>query len=108
MSDTKFTPGPLEVHNTADIFTALGAENAEGIAAPSNDGWHLADCDMGGLSIDEVRGNALLFASANSLYRELETLVAMVERQEDFNDDGDGGQIERCKAALAKAKGEAQ
>lgn len=60
----KFTPAPWTVHNTGDVFTGLGAQNAEGIEAPSNDGWHIADCDMGGLCLEEVRANAHLIAAA--------------------------------------------
>jgi len=53
----------------------------------------------------ESIANANLIAAAPDLFEALEELAAMVERQEDFNDDGDGLAIDRCHAAIAKAKG---
>jgi hypothetical protein len=44
--------------------------------------------------------------AAPDMLEALVELTAMVERQEDFNDDGDGLAIERCHTAIAKAKGE--
>ena len=41
------TPGPWEVINGTDVFTPLGARNAAGVEAAADDGWHVADCDMG-------------------------------------------------------------
>jgi hypothetical protein len=35
----------------------------------------------------------------------LEELLAMCQRQENFNDDGDGCMFERASAAIAKARG---
>lgn len=67
MEEFKGTPGPWVVTNTADIFTGLGAKNSEGIEASRNDGWHVADCDMGGLCLDEVAANARLIAAAHEL-----------------------------------------
>ena len=46
--------------------------------------------------------------AAPDMLEALEELTAMVERQPDFNDDGDGLTISRCYEAIAKAKGESQ
>lgn len=75
---TKFTPGPWVKLNGCDVFTELGAKNAEGISAPHNDGWMIADCDAGSLNIDEVEANALLVSMAPELYEKLETLLLIV------------------------------
>ncbi len=50
--------------------------------------------------------DATLIAAAPEMYEALAEAVAMIEGQEDFNDDGDGLMIIRCNAALAKARGE--
>lgn len=47
--------------------------------------------------------NARLIAAAPDLLKQLTDLLAMCERQEDFNDDGDGGMFERAAAAISKA-----
>lgn len=49
---------------------------------------------------------ANLIAAAPELLEVLEDLFEMCNRQDDFNDDGDGYQLERCAAAIAKAKGQ--
>jgi len=54
----------------------------------------------------DTEANARLIAAAPDLLAELSALLAMCERQDDFNDDGDGGMFERARAAIAKAKGE--
>jgi hypothetical protein len=48
---------------------------------------------------------AQLFAAAPDLLGALEELLAMCQRQENFNDDGDGCMFERASAAIAKARG---
>lgn len=75
---TQFTPGPWVKVNGCDVFTNLGATNAEGIQAPSNDGWMVADADMGSLSTDEVLANARLIAQAPTLFEKLDQLVCIV------------------------------
>tara|TARA_R100000306_G_scaffold26658_1_gene30401 strand:+ start:24 stop:338 length:315 start_codon:yes stop_codon:yes gene_type:complete len=102
MSDIKFTPGPWSVHNTGDIFTDLGARNAEGIDAPSNDGWHIADCDMGGLCLEEVRANAHLIAAAPDMYEALQQAITSMQ---DSGYQNSHVVIRAGKAALAKAEG---
>jgi hypothetical protein len=103
---SNWTNGPWSVHNTADVFTALGAINSEGTSAPSNDGWHIADCDMGGLCLDEVRANAHLIAAAPDLYEALESLLDDLKMTPEINLDGWGIETNQARAALAKARGE--
>lgn len=50
--------------------------------------------------------NARLIAAAPDLLEVLEKLLFMCQRQENFNDDGDGCMFERASAAIAKARGE--
>jgi hypothetical protein len=52
------------------------------------------------------KANANLIAAAPDLHDALLEAVEMIERQVDFNDDGDGLMINRCRAALAKVRGE--
>lgn len=81
----KHTPGPWEVVNGLDVFTGLGARNAAGVEAAENDGWHIADCDMGPSSTREGEAdiphaeklaNARLIAASPDL---LTTLIALRE-----------------------------
>jgi hypothetical protein len=95
MQEFKGTPGPWVVMNTADIFTSLGAKNSEGIEASRNDGWHVADCDMGGLCLDEVAANACLIAAAPDLLEALQQVVAISDRKHEAWD--------KAHAAIAKA-----
>lgn len=53
----------------------------------------------------EQEANARLIAAAPDLLEELTSLLAMCERQTDFNDDGDGYMFDRCRAAINKATG---
>jgi hypothetical protein len=55
-----------------------------------------------------VKANANLIAAAPDMLEALEALTAIVDRQPDFNDDGDGLALSRCYEAIAKAKGESQ
>lgn len=54
-----------------------------------------------GAAVNEA--NADLIAAAPDLLQALSELLAMCQRQEDFNDDGDGGMYERAQAAIDKA-----
>ena len=125
------TPGPWEVTNGTDVFTQLGARNAAGVEAAANDGWHIADCDMGPSSTEEgkadipsveKRANAALITACDpDTIRELlaerdalrEALSRILENEasdwkaaEEF-----GGYVlddelrEEARAALAKAEG---
>lgn len=104
---SKHTPGPWNLFNTAEIFTNLGAVNAEGIEATSNDGWMIADCDMGGLSLSEIKANAMLIAAAPDLLEALEVMIEFVA-----NVHANKAQticyseMDKARAAIAKAKGE--
>lgn len=53
-----------------------------------------------------AESDARLIAAAPDLLVALSDLLAMCERQVDFDDDGDGGMFERCLAAIKKAIGE--
>jgi hypothetical protein len=108
---SKHTPGPWYVFNTADIFTNLGAKNAEGIEASSRDGWMIADCDMGGLCLAEVRANSSLIAAAPELLEALEAILPFIPN----SSAAEGGAArfsanvaaaDKVRAAIAKARGE--
>jgi hypothetical protein len=49
---------------------------------------------------------AELISAAEHLLAALTDLLAMCERQDDFNDDGDGGMFERCYAVIDRTTGE--
>lgn len=110
MSNKNWTPGPWEICNTADIFTPLGATNAEGIEAVSTDGWHIADCDMGSMTLDEVRANAHLIAAAPDLYDALAEALADYDNWAAHEDNYPHEHLvvwaEKARAAIAKARGE--
>ena len=113
MSDVKFTPGPWSVHNAGDVFTPLGAVNASGLDAPSDDGWHIADCDMGGLFLEEVRANARLIAAAPDMYLALRKAMDFIESHvadpditEEMSKAWNALEDADPYAALAKARGE--
>lgn len=118
MSEFKGTPGPWEAVNGSDVFTRLGGRNASGVAASKNDGWHVADCDMGPSSTEEGAAdiphaeklaNARLIAAAPDLLTFAETFIARIE------DDGEPtpgtrwhAEYVAARAAIAKATGEPQ
>lgn len=113
---TQHTPGPWRTENGGDVFTALGAMTGDGWKAADNDGWHIADCRPGTLTIDdigdkcelscgEVLANARLIAAAPDMY---EALKSIVEDHEFCGDDwGDrrDAWIETARAVLAKVEG---
>lgn len=111
----KHTPGPWEVVNGLDVFTGLGARNAAGVEAAENDGWHIADCDMGPSSTREGEAdiphaeklaNARLIAAAPELLEALNIAELFMSGFE-----GDSmqveieGQLRKIRAAIAKATG---
>ena len=98
----KHTPGPWYVLNGCDIFTDLGAKNAEDTSAPHNDGWHIADVDMGGLCLAELSANARLIAAAPELLDALEHSQRLFERLGLQSSD----EYQANSYAIAKAKGE--
>jgi len=113
MSDTNFTPGNW--HWREDKWnggwSGLYSDDDTIVLVPQsrNDGddgaaWFATadDADEEGLT-DADRA---LIETAPKLYRQLESLLLMVARQTDFNDDDDGELIQKCESALAEARGE--
>lgn len=111
MSNTKFTPGPWFVCNETDVFTGIGAQNAQVVKSSLSDGWQIADCSQGltfvesgeeaALSHDEDKANAALIAAAPDLYGALEKMLAISGGVEQ------GSSVyEFAVAALTKARGE--
>lgn len=91
MTANKHTPGPWEVVNGKDIFTTLGAMNAEGVYSPFNDGWHIASmgectCSISGeqigLDYREANANARLIAAAPDLLEACQTFSEWLRREE--------------------------
>lgn len=110
----KFTPGPWEVLNSADVFTAQNAKRRDGVASAYNDGWHIADCAMGVtfmpdgqtyvLELQEVIANAHLIAAAPDMYAVLSELEESSTYWSEY--DVPIGIPDRIMAALKKARGE--
>ena len=101
MSEAKFTPGPWKVLDTQTpcIKEVYGPSFRISCVMWAND---LSEADFAKRNADLA-----LIAAAPELLEALEELLAMCERQTDFNDDGDGNTLSRSKAAIAKARGEA-
>lgn len=109
------TPGPWEVHNLTDVFTALGGKRADGRCADGNDGWQIADCTAGitfsdceehELPLRERQANARLIAAAPDLLQALGRLL--VHSQEWLIANGTPVQFEAAldaRAAIARATG---
>lgn len=85
MSELKHTPGPWEVLNQTEVFTALGADSGDGVKALTSDGWMVADCgdsltfsEAGfvELGLDVRKANAKLIAAAPDLLEALEAMVS--------------------------------
>lgn len=100
MNNSKHTPGPwrvgtpgpngcYSVGTTKGLMTAMVAHSI-----------NMAD------QREQAEGDARLIAAAPELLAALISLLAMCERQTDFNDDGDGAMFEHCRAAIAKATGQ--
>lgn len=113
-SETKWTPGPWEVTNGTDVFTQLGANNADGLAAMHNDGWYIADCssiktytaddEIAEISRGEAKANARLIAAAPELYEAL-----VIARDYALYANAEPGDIGLIDAALSRAtEGEAK
>lgn len=89
---TQHTPGPWHAQNGGDVFTALGATTGDGWKAADNDGWHIADCRPGTLTLDDIGdkcelssgealANARLIAAAPELYEALKHEAEWHERE---------------------------
>ena len=91
----KPTPGPWRYWKCAG-----GGPDADyvHIAAGS---WDVADVRINSVTEDDLR----LMVAAPELLAALSDLLAMCRRQDDFNDDGDGGMYDRADAAIYKATG---
>lgn len=117
MTANKHTPGPWEVVNGKDIFTPLGAMNAEGVYAPFNDGWHIASmgectCSISGeeigLDYREANANARLIAAAPDNYSSNIELAGIVrELCAAYGHPLPQASLDRSDAAIAKTGGAA-
>lgn len=98
---SEFTKGPWSQKESYDIEIWSDNELVCNIPTwdPDNTGYNVCN---------EVAANANLIAAAPDMLEALEELTAMVERQPDFNDDGDGLMLSRCHKAIKKAKGESK
>jgi hypothetical protein len=96
MMEAKHTPGPW--------FITDGDEWTDGIhtETPEQGIWSVAYANK---RRHEFVANKRLIAAAPELLAALTSLLAMCERQSDFNDDGDGRMFDRARAAIAKAIG---
>lgn len=96
MSAAKHTPGPWTHEGQGDI---TGIED---------NGHGRGTVDVCSVYLRTVEGrheaNARLIAAAPELLKALFELLAMCQRQTNFNDDGD--MFERAAEAIAKATGE--
>lgn len=112
---TQYTPGPWYAQNGGDVFTALGATTGDGWKAADNDGWHIADCRPGTLTIDdighdcelssgEVLANARLIAAAPDMYEALKKIAAIDLTKESLPPLF-GWYVLKAREALAKAEG---
>lgn len=111
---SKHTPGPWEVTNDINVFSALGADSGDGHKAHSTDGWQVADCSEGltfvdggmvELGYDVKKANARLIAAAPDL---LEALEYMLNCQYDYDPrrQADCDMCAKARAAISKARGE--
>lgn len=72
-ADEKRTQGDWVAENLTDVFSELGQIDTNGRASDNNDGWQIADCDVGRtfvdgelteLEFDEKNANAQFIALA--------------------------------------------
>lgn len=77
------TPGPLYAQNAGDVFTDLGAPNAQGVNAEHNDAWHVASFMSGQNEMpyrEEEANRALYLTLHCTIYAQLEILRFAVKR----------------------------
>jgi len=93
--NTKFTPGPWEVHHGVDV-TGYPVFYIHGFSGPEKRDKETLDA------------NTHLIAAAPELYEALDEVLRSLSNPAlaDYLDDEDLGRIESAKAALAKANGE--
>lgn len=108
---SKHTPGPWVVIHGKNVFSSLGADAGDGCKADDDDRWYIADCEIGStrvaglhtlISIDASNANARLISAAPELLEALELLLGKAYKQ-NFN-DAYPEILEKCEAAIAKAK----
>ena len=87
---TKYALGPWKVDDDREFIVVDDSHNPRDIACSELNG-------------DEGLAAAKLIAAAPDLLAALKELLAMCQRQADFNDDGDGCMYDRARAAIAKA-----
>jgi hypothetical protein len=112
MSAPAFTPGPWIAHGK-DVFTALGAPDANGRCCEENDSWQVSDCGQGlcfiggdeaELGLKEQFANARLTAAAPELYDALRAFVTAIEADsEPLPGTRWHRELMAARAALAKA-----
>ena len=104
------TPGPWYFHEAEQFgdtrFYVAQQEGAPYTPDYSDVATLIAET-VSGERVTIQRANARLIAAAPDLLKQLADLLAMCERQDDFNDDGDGCMFERAQAAINKATGAA-
>ena len=103
--ERKNTPAPWRVVNGSDVFTDLGANNADGVAAEWNDGWHIADCSVSELSYSEINANAKLIAAAPALLEALEEITNAFIHLYGGGDHGMTTTYAKAIAAIKQARG---
>lgn len=116
MSEPMFTPGPWEVCNMTDVFSASGAARRDGLSADDNDGWAISDCSTGRstssaggeyvLPLEEQKANARLIAAAPEMYEALKEMSATYGHVWDRTDGSlvcFPENIDRLDTAYAKA-----
>lgn len=120
---SKHTPGPWVAKDSAgaglgiwaDLRPALGEKYSKDFPIYGNSALHAPQIQIAyeawvqfpnGKWNEMQKANSYLIAAAPELLESLTNLLAMCERQTDFNDDGDGGMLARCAAAISKATGE--
>lgn len=89
--ESKHTPGDWEQSATDPTWIMAGRIHVATIARAYDGDWSPA--------------NACLVKASPNMLASLSELVGMINRQRDFNDDGDGMAIARAEAAIAKALG---
>ena len=113
MSDTKFTPGNWNWNEDKwnGGWSGLYSDGDTPVLVPQscNDGddgaaWFATVDEAGEEGLTDA--DRALIETAPELYRQLESLLLMVARQTNFNDDDDGDLIQKCESALAEARGE--
>jgi len=102
MSETKFTPGPLETDffNVEDYGVYMVRDSLNQAVCQCFTQYPFAG--KPGISDDEAEGNAFLFRAAPEMYEELARIEDVLEDSEDCGEIS----LDRIKTVLRKARGE--